>query len=206
MTIYLISDTHFDHDNIRGYCGRPFDSVEEMNERMIQNWNRTVKPDDTVFHLGDFSWGNPNKFLKRLAGKEIIIVKGNHDDRSLSCIESMMIQTHGELLQLCHDPAVPRWNTVLCGHHHEQWKYQIWEGRIIVNMSVENWDYTPVSIENVIKVIHSIRKQIQSGKDSISRDLGSGVSPREKTPLFWRELCKAPDTGSCAGVAGAGCD
>ena len=52
--IFFTSDTHFNHKAIISYCSRPFESVEEMNDRLIDNWNQVVKPSDTVYHLGDF--------------------------------------------------------------------------------------------------------------------------------------------------------
>ncbi|HAR41171.1 MAG TPA: hypothetical protein DCS07_00820 [Bdellovibrionales bacterium] len=55
--IYFTADHHFSHKNIIKYCGRPFQSAEEMNAVMIQRWNETVQPGDTVFYLGDFSLG-----------------------------------------------------------------------------------------------------------------------------------------------------
>lgn len=48
MTIWLISDTHFGHENIIGYCGRPFANAAEMDEAMIERWNATVKPSDKL--------------------------------------------------------------------------------------------------------------------------------------------------------------
>ena len=57
MAIYLISDTHFHHENILYTCKRPFSNVQEMNATLIANWNNTVGADDTVYHLGDFAFG-----------------------------------------------------------------------------------------------------------------------------------------------------
>ena len=78
---YLISDTHFNHLNIIKYCNRPFETVEEMNEFIIQKWNNTISNDDTVYFLGDFCLGNREKVIElghRLNGHKILIL-GNHD-------------------------------------------------------------------------------------------------------------------------------
>ena len=55
--LFWTSDTHFSHKNIMQYCDRPFSSIEEMNEKLISNWNSVVDSDATVFHLGDFAFG-----------------------------------------------------------------------------------------------------------------------------------------------------
>ena len=79
--IYFTSDTHFGHRNIIRYCNRPFNSIEEMNETLINNWNKVVDKEDIVFHLGDFavgdvaSWSN---LLQQLNGK-VYLIMGNHD-------------------------------------------------------------------------------------------------------------------------------
>ena len=71
MSIFLTSDTHFNNDNIIKYCDRPFLDHKDMNEALIANWNSVVKPDDTVYHLGDFIMGmadNTASILHRLNG------------------------------------------------------------------------------------------------------------------------------------------
>lgn len=83
--VFFTADTHFCHRNIISFCSRPFKDVEEMNETIIANWNRTVGPDDTVFHLGDFCLGGSdewNRILDRLNGR-IYLIMGNHDLRNI---------------------------------------------------------------------------------------------------------------------------
>lgn len=82
---FFISDTHFGHSNILTFKDgndkplRDFSSVEEMDEFMVKNWNETVKPQDTVYHLGDVVINRRAlPILDRLAGRKVL-VKGNHD-------------------------------------------------------------------------------------------------------------------------------
>lgn len=84
--IFFTSDTHFGHSKIIDYCKRPFSSIEEHDKALIQNWNNTVGQDDTVFHLGDFAYGNSQfiaNIIKQLNGN-IILIKGNHDLRNIN--------------------------------------------------------------------------------------------------------------------------
>lgn len=77
---YYISDLHLGHKNVIRFDNRPFDSVEEMNETLVNNWNSVVTNADHVYHLGDFCWGKKDEwieFLKRLNGN-IHIIRGNH--------------------------------------------------------------------------------------------------------------------------------
>lgn len=112
---FFTSDTHFGHAAIISHCQRPFATVKEMDERLIKNWNRTVGPDDTVFHLGDFCLGGTDDWLRvldRLDG-HIILILGNHDLRNLrqrvaSRFErvemQMMIEVDGQRIYLNHYP------------------------------------------------------------------------------------------------------
>jgi calcineurin-like phosphoesterase family protein len=82
MTNYYIADTHFSHKRIIEYENRPFNSVEEMNTVMIENWNRKVSKNDSVYILGDFIFSNDEaetiKLLNSLNGNKFLIY-GNHD-------------------------------------------------------------------------------------------------------------------------------
>ena len=82
--IWFTSDTHFGHKNILEYEkeARPFDTVEEMNNAIITNWNKTVGKKDTVFHLGDFAFGRSSIGIAgQLNGRKKLIM-GNHDTYS----------------------------------------------------------------------------------------------------------------------------
>ncbi len=95
---WIISDTHFNHTNIitaRGLDGqlvRPgFDSVEQMDQQLIENWNSVVKPNDTVWHLGDVVVGSleerqqwMDQHWHLLNGHKNLCV-GNHDDIPFLC-------------------------------------------------------------------------------------------------------------------------
>ena len=81
MTRFFTSDHHFGHANIINLANRPFNTVNHMNEVMIEKWNAVVKPTDTVYHLGDFALGSIADTLPlaaRLNGFKVLIV-GNHD-------------------------------------------------------------------------------------------------------------------------------
>ena len=81
MATFFVSDTHFGHQRIIELCNRPFSSVEEMNEVMIERWNAVVKPTDKVYHMGDVALGkiaDSLPLIGRLNGTKILI-PGNHD-------------------------------------------------------------------------------------------------------------------------------
>ena len=113
--LFFTSDTHWGHKNIIGFCNRPYKSVEEMNEKLIENWNSVVPEDGIVFHLGDFAFGGTplwKSVCERLNGK-IHLVIGNHDMKNLragaeSLFESVNIQLQlnidGRAVYLNHYP------------------------------------------------------------------------------------------------------
>jgi len=84
MAIYFTSDTHFGHANIIRYCNRPFTSLEAMDQALIEAINERVGPEDTLYHLGDFSFraGDPDRYRAALRCKNIVLILGNHDPRT----------------------------------------------------------------------------------------------------------------------------
>jgi calcineurin-like phosphoesterase family protein len=84
--IWFTADTHFGHKNIVEFCQRPFSSVAEMDNALIDNWNAVVAQDDTVYHLGDFTLSGVPAILREYVGAlngSIKIVPGGHDYRWL---------------------------------------------------------------------------------------------------------------------------
>lgn len=78
---FYIADTHFGHQGMLEFGGRPFTSTEEMDRTIIDNWNQTVRPTDLVFHLGDFGFGDTKRLASifgQLNGRKRLVT-GNHD-------------------------------------------------------------------------------------------------------------------------------
>lgn len=101
MALFFTADLHLGHANIMLHCGRPFATVEEMDAKIIGNWNAVVRPEDTVYVLGDFARGDAAPYLRRLMGR-VVLVRGNHD--LPKCLKfAQFAETH-ELLELKNKP------------------------------------------------------------------------------------------------------
>lgn len=81
---WIIADTHFGHTKVIQMCGRPFQTLEEMETTLIANWNKKIKDGHDVIIAGDFSLSskeNCERICKQLNGNKLLI-KGNHDTHS----------------------------------------------------------------------------------------------------------------------------
>lgn len=83
--IWFTSDEHYGHQNIINFCKRPFASVEEMTETLIERHNQRVKAGDLVYHLGDMFWRKlgiekAREIRGRLNGKQHYYIWGNHEE------------------------------------------------------------------------------------------------------------------------------
>lgn len=87
--IFFTSDLHFNHDKIINYCNRPFRSVEEMNQVLIERWNSKISDTDDVYILGDFAFKDHRRFFELLKGRKYLI-SGSHDVISKEIIESYL--------------------------------------------------------------------------------------------------------------------
>lgn len=148
---FYISDTHFGHSNIIRFDFRPFNSIEEMEEKIVENWNNIVTPQDTVYILGDFIWSRKEeewiRILDRLTGNKVLI-RGNHDLRNMSAtLKSKFadikpykeITDNGKHVVMSHYPILlhkAAYNPdcyMLCGHVHntredaflEKWRKEL---------------------------------------------------------------------------------
>lgn len=141
--VWFTSDLHFWHKNICKYCNRPYETIEEMNEAIIANWNSVVKEDDVVFVLGDLGFCGIEKLrhlMSQLKGK-IFLIQGNHDSDKVvdKLYEEGLIKDYFKLLEvtiindeecpnqqltLCHFPMIDWYNKekgawMIHGHQHQ---------------------------------------------------------------------------------------
>lgn len=148
MSIYFGSDFHFNHTNI---CGpeisswtngfRNYSSLHEMNCAIIDQINKEVKKDDTLYFLGDFCFGKQSSaqsLREKINCSEIIFIRGNHDNKLsdeylLYCCGFSQVIHYYEfyynktLITLSHYP-LGSWNKMgrgsfqLHGHCHGNYK------------------------------------------------------------------------------------
>ena len=119
--IYFVSDMHFGHKNILHLDKRPYVDLHEMEDKLIEMWNTTVKPGDIVYHLGDFFWTKnaARRVAPRLKG-EIICIKGNHDNHWWKIGDELpnlnLIQDSIHLLKRQDNPDI-----VMCHYPMRSW-------------------------------------------------------------------------------------
>ena len=152
---FLISDTHFGHTNIIKYCDRPFANVDEMDAALIKNWNSVVGPQDKVYHLGDVTLSAKKMWIMDHLNGTKILIKGNHDIFPLKVYTPYFKDiraTHelgGYILSHVpvHDSQKYRFDGNIHGHTHEKSLPDPW----YYNISVEQINYTPITLEQAIK-------------------------------------------------------
>ena len=161
--IFIVSDTHFSHANILKFTDsttgqriRPqFNTVEEMDEHMVECWNSVVGHNDIVYHLGDVYYDNGHKFLSRLKGRKRLIL-GNHDNGKSEHIQKYFqkvlmwrmfpefncVLTHVPM----HESSMYKVQYNLHGHIHQNASPTLRH----INCSVEVQSYTPKLIQDLI--------------------------------------------------------
>jgi len=173
--VFFTSDTHFGHRNVIKYNNRPFETVEEMDDAIIERWNSRVEPGDIVFHLGDFAMACSPMYLKdimdRLNGK-IILINGSHDhgelfesvrDRFTAIYERYVYRKHDPFIVLDHYagfvwPYSHYGSWQLFGHSHGGLKkYWMGLGKQF-DVGVDNYKFTPLSINDVERQMEELPK------------------------------------------------
>lgn len=177
MTIWATSDLHFFHNREFLYKPRGFNSIEEHNEIIVQNWNKSIKNTDTVYLLGDLMLNNNEggiKLLNQLQGK-IYYIRGNHctDNRCELYKNTNMIPLSGDFhtswaslekikgysLYLSHYPTMigsledmsPLRKRLINIHGHLHTKNKFYQDiPFMYNVALDAHNNTPVSFDEVI--------------------------------------------------------
>jgi hypothetical protein len=208
--IWITSDTHYGHAGIcRGTTHwrsvdaegnktvpldvvRNFDTLDEMNERMIENINNNVGENDTLFHMGDWSFGgfeNILEFRYRINCKNIHLILGNHDHHiesnkdnirsyfaSVNYYNEVMVahKSGNVKLVLCHYPIVS-WNNMrknslmLHGHQHLKGDQRFGNGKRMDIGMCGNPEFRPYHLDEIMlmlkdEVSYEIENRVKEGK------------------------------------------
>ena len=175
--VFLVSDTHFGHAGVCRFLRedgtklRPWDSPEEMDEYMVEAWNKKVRPNDKVYHLGDVVINRRELNILALLNGDKVLIRGNHDIfrdteyrhyfREIRAYHVMngMILSHIPI----HSDSLGRFGTNIHGHLHSN--------RVMVTdpfghrppmvdvryhcVCVEQTDFAPILFEDVVKRIEA---------------------------------------------------
>ena len=184
--VFITSDTHYGHSNIcRGTTNwrlpdgsipidqtRDFETIENMNDTIVNNINSMVGQDDVLIHLGDWSFGgfdNIKKFRERIICKEIHIILGNHDHHILNNKENVRelftsVSEYNTLkyldstFVLFHYP-ITSWNGLhkgdihLHGHVHLSNDKKFGKGKKM-DVGVDGNNLKPYSIKEIIELMN----------------------------------------------------
>ena len=192
--IFFTSDTHFGHDRDFVFAKRGFETVQEMNEQIVRNWNRVVRPGDTVYHLGDlYLLEDKNiEYVRRLAGN-IHIIRGNHDTdnriNALLLLPNVKSVGWADMLHygkyhfyLSHYPMLTcdigitkgnvdkgLRNRTMCLYGHTHQETPFFNGKLpyIYNVGMDAHGCTPIMIDEIIeemKVQHEILRRETGGR------------------------------------------
>ncbi|MEK6833173.1 MAG: metallophosphoesterase family protein [Nanoarchaeota archaeon] len=161
MEIFFSSDLHINHFNIIEYSNRPFKDVYEMNETIISNWNKVVKPNDIVYFLGDFIFSRDineiERYIKMLNGK-INIIFGNHDKvvkraNGFYSKNVVLEEYIDNQLVVMYHYAMRVWNKSHFGsymlHGHSHGTLPELDNLLSFDVGVDANNFTPVSYERV---------------------------------------------------------
>lgn len=155
-----------------------YEAIDMMDNHIIDQINAIVKPDDFIWHLGDFCFAKKHEYYRRakfyrdrIECQNINIIWGNHDNRSIrnlfnEAYDLTQISVNNQKFILCHYAMAVfdkshRGSTHLYGHSHstaEQWMNQHMPNRRSMDVGIDNikklfGDYRPVSFDEVMEIM-----------------------------------------------------
>jgi len=168
MATFLIANCQFGRASVIKGNGRPFGNVIDMNEEMIENWNKSVGPEDTVIHLGNFAWDPTTalEVLEKLNGKNIWLVPAEHDSAIMELNSKQMLPQGVKVINRISEqsnlnatfaywpmiewPSKSKGNYLFYGFYGK--KYKPDHKKKMINMAVEFWNYTPQDIQSLMRL------------------------------------------------------
>lgn len=163
--------TFINHDRAFIYEPRGFQSVYEMNDAIVERWNRVVDIDDDVYVLGDIMLNNNEggiKLLQSLKGR-IHIILGNHDSSArealyrecynvVEVVVAARIRYNGYHFYLSHYPtftgnlekeSLKQMAIDLFGHTHDK-RHFYQDIPFMYNVACDAHNCTPVLLDDII--------------------------------------------------------
>ena len=147
-----------------------------MNTTIVRKWNERIKPEDTVYHVGDFCFksgqqgdGTPSDYWASQLNGKIIHIRGNHDKNNgtnsilkragLNLGPYIALANHEPLLETDTIPFMC--NLIICGHVHQNWKVKWlhWRGIPMINIGVDQWNFYPVRMDELIGYYEKIMRE-----------------------------------------------
>lgn len=164
--VWFTSDFHLGHFNIIRYCKRPFGSLREMDDVIVERVNACVRPNDVLYFLGDFCMGKEEQVItyrKRLACRKIHFIEGNHDkttrkQQQLFASWGLLSEVHvaQQRIVLCHyamrvwpHHAQGAWH--LYGHSHGNLPDEPFA--LSLDIGVDTHDFRPWHFEEIQTVM-----------------------------------------------------
>lgn len=175
MSIWLSSDFHFCHNQPFLYEPRGFSSIEEHDETILSNINELVRPEDTLFVLGDLILNDNEKgmeYLRAIKCNDIRVICGNHDTQTRIGLYQFLpnfsilgyaypfiykkkkfILSHYPMLTQNMDDGKKPWQKTwnLCGHSHTKNKFDPITHS--VHVELDAWNNKSVEIEQILELI-----------------------------------------------------
>ena len=181
--IWWTSDPHFRHNNVIRFCDRPFANTDEMDAKLVENYNKYVKEDDTLIFVGDISLNkkkNIRPILNSIKCKNKILIHGNHDTKGalprdcfVMVCNRMTVEVAGQVVVVSHYPFKwPWWKHMLGrlkgkkaryrdrrpsdnGHFqiHGHTHMKEKQQKRMIHVGVDAWDFKPVSNDKIAEMI-----------------------------------------------------
>jgi|GEM_PF-2910006 len=173
--LYLISDLHLGDPRLDLFSrDLYFNSVDEMNNTIINNINDIVSINDDLLIVGDVCYDRESvSLLDRINCKKRHLIIGNYDENKLDLLEDKFLTVRQYFsfeieykendyfgIYVAHKPVdiikaknnphiAEKLEFGICGHIHALWKVKKYPVPM-VNVSADIWNFKPISFSRLM--------------------------------------------------------